>query len=269
MLGGDISKWINVTKILQARYANRLSNIDPQGSATSALSYLGGVDNVGDLNAVYGSNTSEINQWYAFENQRTGYITSGQFLVNLLKSNNDPRLPFYVAKNAKGLYVGSSADTDSSSTKASTIGTFIAGETSPIPIVTYAEALFIKAEANFRLNNLPAAAAAYDSAVLISVRNVTSEIVPTDFVTAFASETGATITLKKIMVQKYLSSFINSESWTDWRRTGFPELTPNPAGAVEGIPRRLQTILGERVNNPNAVVVEDILKPVWWDTSAK
>ncbi|HEY4789611.1 MAG TPA: SusD/RagB family nutrient-binding outer membrane lipoprotein [Bacteroidales bacterium] len=268
MLQGDISKWINVTKMLQARYANRLSKKDPQGSATNALNFLQGVADVGDLSAVYGAKTNEINQWYAFESQRGGYITMGKFFVDYLKANNDPRLPFYVAKNGDGLYVGSSVNTDSTALTASTasyVGPFIAGETSPIPLVTYVEALFIKAEAYLRLNNLPAASAAYDSAVLASVKMVTGANAPASFVTNFASETAGTITLQKIMMQKYLSSFINTEAWADWRRTGYPVLRVNPAVTLGAIPRRLMTVQSERTYNPNAIVVEDILKPVWWD----
>jgi len=50
--------------------------------------------------------------------------------------------------------------------------------------------------------------------------------------------TAVTITLEKIMDQKYLSSFLQLETWSDWRRTGFPVLV-KPAGAVTTeIPRR-------------------------------
>jgi len=96
---------------------------------------------------------------------------------------------------------------------------------------------------------------------------VTGSNPPPAFVTNFASETAATITLQKIMVQKYLSLFTNVEAWADWRRTGFPVLTPNPSGFGGGsaIPRRLPTVQDERTYNPNAVVVSDIFANVWWD----
>jgi hypothetical protein len=67
------------------------------------------------------------------------------------------------------------------------------------------------------------------------------------------------------MNQKYICMFTQPEVYADWRRTGFPKLTPNPNGITSGIPRRLATSLDERVNNPNATVVQDVMKPVWWD----
>lgn len=267
MLGGDIARWINVTKILQARYANRLSKINPTGSATTALNFLQGVTDLGDLKAVYGAATNENNQWFQFETQRANYLKVGKFLVDMLIANNDPRLPFYVALNSKGQYVGASPDSDSPDTQASAVGPYIAGEASPIPLVTYTEALFIQAEANFRLNNLALAASAYNNAVKSSILMVTGTNPPAGFVTTFASETAGTITLQKIMGQKYLALFTNVESWSDWRRTGYPVLTPNPHGAGGGtaIPRRLPTVQDERTYNPNAIIVSDIFSRVWWD----
>lgn len=267
MMGGDIARWINVTKILQARYANRLSKIDPTGSATAALNFLQGVTDLGNLNAVYGPATNENNQWFQFETQRANYLKVGKFMVDLLKANNDPRLPFYAALNPNGQYVGASSDSDAPDAQASPVGPFIAGETSPIPLVTYTEALFIQAEAYFRLNNLALAASAYNSAVKSSIVMVTGTNPPPGFVASFASETAGTITLQKIMVQKYLALFTNVESWSDWRRTGFPVLTPNLHGVGGGtaIPRRLPTVQDERTYNPNAIVVSDIFSKVWWD----
>jgi hypothetical protein len=217
--------------------------------------------------AVYGSATNENNQWYQFETQRANYLKTGKFMVDMLQTNNDPRLPFYVALNSDGLYVGATADSDSPDTKASAVGPFIAGTASPIPMVTYNEALFITAEADFRLNKKAEAAAAFNSAVISAVRMVISANPSPAFVTAFASETATTITLQKIMVQKYLALFTNVEAWADWRRTGFPALTPNPHGAGGGtaIPRRFPTVQDERTYNPNAVVVSDIFARVWWD----
>lgn len=267
MMGGNIAGWINVTKILQARYANRLSKKDPTASATAALTFLQGVADVGNLNAVYGPATNENNQWFQFETQRANYLKAGKFMVDLLKANNDPRLPFYVGLNSNNQYVGASSDSDSPDAQASPVGPFIAGEASPIPLVTYTEALFIQAEAYLRLNNPALAASFYNNAVKSSILMVTGTNAPAGFNTNFASETAGTITLQKIMVQKYLALFTNVEAWSDWRRTGFPALQPNPHGAGGGtsIPRRFPTVQDERTYNPNAIVVSDIFSRVWWD----
>jgi hypothetical protein len=268
---GDISKWKNIVIWLQARYANHLSKIDPSGSATKVLSLLGtdvsNIANLGDLNAVYGTSTSEINQWYAFENARADYIKVGANLVDMLKTKGDPRLSFYVAKNANGIYSGSPVDEPDLS--ASAVGPYIVSISAPIPMVTYSEALFIQAEAAWRAQNKDLAAKAYNAAVKASIKSVTKADASIEYIAAEASETETTITLQKIMEQKYLAMFVNIEAWTDWRRTGYPALTSNPNASIKGIPRRLPTVIDERKYNPNAIVVEDILQPVWWDKTTK
>lgn len=259
---GKIDKWKNITNLLRARYANHLSKRDPEGSATNVLSYLTNVTDAGDLNAVYGSGGSELNQWYAFENSRADYIKMGANMIDMLNAKNDPRLPFYADSLENGTYVGSPVGEPDLT--ASVIGSYVIDPVAPIQIVTYTEALFLKAEASFRLGDKITAASSYNEAVKASIKKVTKEDAPAPYITAEASETDATITLKKIMEQKYLAMFINFEAWVDWRRTGFPVLTANPNGDVAGIPQRLPTPIDERKYNPNAVVVSDILKRVWW-----
>jgi hypothetical protein len=264
--GGDIDQWKNATKILQARYANHLSQRDPSGSANKVLAFLGtnvvDASNIVDLTSKAGTSTSEINQWYAFEKARPDYIKAGKNYVDMLTAKNDPRLPFYFAKNASGLYSGSPVgDPDLS---ASTVGTYIASQTSTIPIVTSVEALFLQAEAALRASNNDLAARAYNAAVKTSIKTVTGADADATYIANYASETSSSITLQKIIEQKYLSLFVNIEVWTDWRRTGFPVLTANPTGAaVSGIPHRLMTVIDERKYNPNVIVVSDILKPLW------
>ena len=131
-------------------------------------------------------------------------------------------------------------------------------------MVTYFEAKFIEAEANLRLGNADEAATAYNDAVKASVLFVTGASDP-QFEAQFANENGASITLDKIMTQKYVAMFTQPEAWADWRRTSIPALTANPNGDVAGIPRRFPTCRSERNYNSNAVVVSDILQPVWWD----
>lgn len=266
IFGGDVDKWINTAYILKARYANRLSKKDGAASATKALEYLAKASDMGDAMATYGTKTSEINQWYAFNVARDGYLKAGAFMVDLLKANNDPRLPFYVDKDADGEYVGAAPSDEN--TDASNVGSYIASIAAPMPLVTYTEALFIAAEANLRLGNTAEAATAYNAAVIRGVTNVIKGAPSADFVLAYASATAATITLEQIMTQKYLYSFGQIEAWSDWRRTNFPTLTPNENNVQnkDAIPRRLPTVQDEVLYNKEHVVnVTDIFEPVWWD----
>ena len=264
IFGGDPANWINAAWILKARYANHLSKKDPASSATDALSFLSNVnDTLPDLMAIYGSQSNEQNQWYAFQQDRGNYMQMGEFFIDLLISINDPRLTYYALPNLDGQYIGTAKN--SNNTNTSDWGPY-AGTSSAtnLPLVTHFEAKFIEAEANLRLGNTDAAATAYNDAVKASVLKVTGASNPA-FEALYASETGSSIALEKIMTQKYIAMFTQPEAWSDWRRTNLPALVPNPDGVVNGIPRRFPTCLSERNYNTNAVVVSNILTPIWWD----
>ena len=265
--GGNTESWISAAWLLKARYANRLSDRDPSGSATKALEYLtnaalSGPEN--DMNAQYGEGGNELNQWYAFEAYRGGYMRMGQFFVDTLISSNDPRLAYYAALNDSGLYSGSSSNPDFGDVSASAIGSYYGSAASIAPLATYVEAKFIEAEANLRLGNTALSATACNDAVKASVAQITGSE-DLEFEATYASETDATISLSKIMYQKYVAMFTQVEVWNDWRRTNYPALTPNPAGSQSEIPRILPTSQDERLYNPNAILVENILNKVWWD----
>jgi hypothetical protein len=266
MFNGDVSAWKKIAYALKARYYNRLYGHDPTGSANNALQAItnsGMTSSAEDANAIFGTNGNELNQWYAFLLARGGYIKMSEHFINLLTSLNDPRLPFYATTDANGNYTGTPITSQDQTT--SDIGAYYASETSIAPLMTYVELKFIEAECNFRLGQADVAAAAFNLAVVSSIEQITGAAAPADYVAAHASETGATITLEKIINQKYIALFTQVESYTDWRRTDYPVLTPNPAGVLPAIPVRYPTSLEERINNSNANVVSDKLLPVWWD----
>jgi hypothetical protein len=266
---GNIAAWLQNAWILKARYHNHLSKKDAGGSATDALADLASAKlttSSNDLNAVFnaGSN-SNINQWNAFQSNRPNYILMAKPFISLLKGDSDPRLPFYATKDTSGSYHGTPVDPDSTDLSASDVGLYLADIAAPMTLVSYVEARFIEAEANFRAGNKPAAATAYNDAVATSVKKVTGAAASAGFKNKFGSETASSITLQKIMVQKYIASFGQYEVWTDWRRTNIPNLNPSAGGVIKTIPRRLPTPLDERNYNKNAIVVDDITQPVWWD----
>ncbi len=264
IFNGDVAKWKNTAWILKARFANRLSKKDT-GSADKVLEYLGNLDaNAADAMAVFGTNSSELNPWYAFNNERGTYIRMGAFYVDLLKSINDPRLPFFSATDGTGEITG--AAPGSENTDASSTGPVYSSAASPIPLVSLVEAKFLEAEAQFRKGNTGAAATAHNDAIKASVLQITGAD-DAAYYAAQASETAGSITLAKIMTHKYVALFLQLENFNDWRRTGIPALTPNSGANVENggvIPVRFPTPQDERINNPNATVNADINQPVWW-----
>jgi hypothetical protein len=263
--GGDASKWIKTAYILKARYHLRLTKKNATTASANALNDLalaGLVGTTDDANGHYGLNGNEFNQWYAFNIERQNYHKMAAFFIDMLVSSNDPRLPFFATLDNNSTYSGTPNGSVDIST--SDVGPYFASQNSDAPLVTYVEAKFIEAEARFRTGDLGGAASAHNDAIIASLTQVTGTADPT-YVTANASETAGTITLEKIMTQKYIALFTQVETYADWRRTNIPALTPNPDGVISAIPRRLPTALDERVTNTNAIVVGDITQPVWWD----
>ncbi|MBL7814627.1 MAG: SusD/RagB family nutrient-binding outer membrane lipoprotein [Saprospiraceae bacterium] len=256
IFGGDANKWIATAYVVKARYANRLSKKSASGSATTALGFLtqayaaGFTSNTADCMAKFGAAGNEWNQWYAFNKNRGGYMTMNGFFVDMMKNASDPRL---------AVYAGSATATENS-----VIGAFFASQASSMPLVTYAEAKFIEAEAQWRVGDKAKAAAAHNAAVKANILKTTGAANAT-YEAINASETDVTLTLQKIMTQKYIAMFTQPEVWSDWRRTNIPALTPNANAAVAGIPRRFPTAQSERLYNTKATVESNILTPIWWD----
>lgn len=260
IFNGDTKKWIKVAYVLKARYALRLSLIDTN-APQKALDYItasGISSNSDDANTYFPGTANGLNQWYAFEDSRANYLKMGAFYVDYLKATVDPRLPFAVAKDANGNYTGNAAD-DQDTTTTSYIGSAMASPTSPIGLITYAEAKFIEAEAKLRLgqDSKPALTAA----IAASVLKMTGAPATPTFLTA-ATGTGS---LATIIQQKYNALFLTLEPYNDYRRTGFPALVPNQDTDTKKIPVRLPTPSDERTYNPNATVVSNVTTNIWWD----
>ena len=263
--GGDVEAWIKAARVLKARYANRLSQRDAGGSATAALAALQGgafSSSADDCDMIFGEGNA-LNQWYAYEQSRGSYLKVSQTYVDSLYNTGDPRLAVFCAKDVNDSISGTPYD-DVSVTNTSYVGAYYASATSSIPLLSYVEQKFIEAEAELRGGNAGNAATAHNDAVKASIMQVTGAA-DAAYEAAYASEDGNSITLEKIMYQKWVALFIQCESYADWRRTGFPTLTPNPNGNTNTIPVRLPITANERLYNPNAPVSKAITDPVWWD----
>jgi hypothetical protein len=264
-----VAGYIQTARILKARYYLRTAKRDPGAidKALEAIASLEAPSSTLDAYMHFGPNGANNNQFNAFEANRQSYMRLSSYFVDTLKAKADPRLNVY-ASPVKG---ASGADTIygspySGNGDASYIGSALASVDSPLPLVTYAEALFIKAEALARKDQLAEAQTAYQAAIRESMgrfpASITSGQIDT-YVTANGTLTNDGIA--QIMYEKYVHNFLFPEAWADWRRTGYPALTPNPDGVINQIPRRYLSEQRERINNPNATVISDLVTPVWWD----
>ncbi len=244
VFGGNIQKWKGVASLLLARYHNHLSIKNPMGSATDALRYIdnglaaGFTSNDGDFIFTY-KGSGRDNPWSGFYSLSPWIVAAYDFM-NLQETTNDPRKENYWTKTlSDGTYRGKENSTPITGdvvSNFSRLGGYFDKKDSPMHLGTYAEFRFIEAEAAFRAGDMPRAAAACNLGIVASIDKVspwyTGQLSGTDLTAyvqkindykqANAQQTAASITLEKIMVQKYIAMFpMNVESWVDVRRHNY------------------------------------------------
>lgn len=257
---GNVSKWKKAAYSVKARNAMQLSKVKTT-AYTEALAAVanGFTSNSDDMSVPWES--ANHNPIFQFMEQRTD-VRMGATLVDMMTSLSDPRLPFYAAKDGSGNYTGSVIGSQNG--EASKPGAYIAGETAPSVIMSYAELKFIEAEANFMLNKTTEAKASLVEAVKASVTKVTGS---TTFDQAWYDSKigGQTLSLELIMTQKYIATFGTNQAYADYRRVGLPVI-PVPTGAVlPAMPTRYpypqDEISYNAANVPNAKISDKL----WWD----
>ena len=231
----NVQYWTELAHTLKARY---YLHVEPRMGLTAYDSALAQADSgisdpSHDFDSYQSLNPNEWNLWYQFMVvQRSGYISAGDFLVNLLSTTSDPRLARYFAKNSSGTYLG--APPGGGSGDYSTLSDIRLDPAFHQPMVTYAENQLIKAEAELELGQPAAALADYNL-------ERDSQGVPTS---------AGPLTLATIMTEKYVALFQEIEPWNDYKRTCLPALVP--AAGSAGIPRRLlYPLSAERNENPH------------------
>ena len=158
----------------------------------------------------------------------------------------------------------------------------ITSETAPMIFQTYAEVEFMLAEANVRWGLAGDAETHYNNGVTAAMKQLSlygdaGIIADADIADYLAANPyDSANALEQINTQYWAATFLNEyESFSNWRRTGFPALTPvnYPGNVTNGsIPRRLTYSESEQSNNPDnyaAVIAAqgpDVLTTrVWWD----
>jgi hypothetical protein len=247
MFNGDLGLWSRFAHSLKAKFYLHLSKRDPSNYAKALTEAALGFQ-PGESAGVKFTGTSVLTQnpWNQFNTQRADIGFTGS-MYDQLKAANDPRLAVYQTMDGEEI----------------ALGALYGSANSTIVLMSYDELKFIEAEAYFQgTANRTAAATAYNAAV---AANLTRTVKSAAYAAVVAKST-EDITLKDIMVQKYFALFLSPESWTDYRRTGFPVLTP-PAGSILGgaLPRSLLYPTGEQRYNPNTPKNTSLLKRVWWD----
>lgn len=253
--GGKLSSWTKAAHSLRARMAIHQLKVNNQAASNALAALAAGISsNAEDCQFVFGTLQTEANPWYQFKVQRAGDVTFGVKMSELMNATSDPRRPLFAVAGAS----------DSVSSK-SEMGPFYTSVNSAVPFLTYAEMKFIEAEAQMTVGNPAAAHASYLAAITASLQR---SGVTASAVTAYLSQTSVDpgvdkLTIENIMTQKYIAMYSQCESWADWRRTGYPTLTPVVDGV--NIPRSFPYPQSERLYNTNMPKGKTINTRVWWD----
>jgi len=268
IFGGNTDAWTKVAWTLKARYYMRLSKktgFDPNVVLTDLVNGI--ASNADNCYAVHGNGGAEGNQWTSFFNNRNGYVVANQTLIDSMGNMSDPRTPYYFDTTGLGnIAVGNLIG--NLNPAVSNWGPYLGGldasgnvnQAKSIVLVSYAEALFLKAEAEARLSN-SAAITDLNAAITASMSEVTG--VPFTG-TLPITYTAANTTIHTVILEKWKAMFANPvESYSDYRRTGYPVLKMNPIGLLPYIPKRLPTPEQERTTNPNAPT-PSLGTPVWY-----
>lgn len=282
---GDMGNWQRFANSLRLRLAMRLSNVDPakaRAEFEAALGSAGGVfeTNAHDAKLTYLAAAPNRNPF--FENQigRDDHRISAT-IVNHLQATEDPRLPVYANPiqsdgvsfigHENGRMTGSAPLTERSK-----VGDWFTSATSPVFFMRTAEVFFLRAEAAQRGWNAGGSAESlYEDGVRASMSQygISHEDATAFLARPENSFAAADDKLRLIAEQKWVALFgQGTEAFAEWRRTGFPELSPGPDVALPDIPRRLpypglETSLNQ--GNLNAAIQRQgdtsLLGRVWWD----
>jgi hypothetical protein len=252
LLGGSAAKWKKFAASTRAIMALRLSKIDPaKGKSEFASAIADGVlaSNADNVTYKYLKDANYENPLYNnyITTNRKDFAVSNVF-VGYLTKTTDPRLAAYADKaTATGTYAGVPYGVFPPTWKAQDVSlgsTALRPQDGGVNIITYAQMLFSQAEA-IKLGWITGdAKKMYEDAIKASMQQWG---VYTDAAyAAYIAQTDVAYTdakaLELIGTQKWVALFYQGfEAWAEWRRTGFPALTPaaKPLNTSGKIPRRM------------------------------
>lgn len=280
MFNGDILKWKKFTNSLTLRLANRQAAIKPAASQAIMREILADPDKF----PVFTSNNDfaqllhvdvigSRNKMFDVFSTRSDWNVSST-LIDKLLALEDPRISVYAQPLANGSFAGlpnGLTDAAAGTFNASRIGTKYLSPNAPSILMTYAELLFIKAEAALD-GNIPGSAATFFEEAIKASFAQNGLTMPANYMV----KVGA-VTKEAILTQKWIALFGQGvEAWTEYRRTGYPVMPakhPNSVFSNDGIlPTRLEYPTSEYSLNRDNLEdglrhlggIDNMRSPLWW-----
>jgi hypothetical protein len=274
MYNGDRLKWRKLAYGLLALNLNHYSNkssYNPDSVIKLAdQSFAGNVDDA--LLAFPGASTDNADISFLGRSRNNfSLVRQTQFVVNLMNGTAfggvvDPRMSRMLAPSADGAYRGMDVNVLTTGGLAPALqprnfygyadagglqqpGRYLFADKARLPVITYAQLQFIKAEAAFRKGDRATALAAYRNGVSAHIdwvndRNRDDNQSPTQITAAekatflaapaVVPTSPANLTLTQIMSQKYIAQWAwgHYELWTDMRRYNYTGVDPTTGRQV-------------------------------------
>lgn len=284
--GGAPDAWRRFGNSLRLRLAMRISDAKPSLAEPVIRDLMLNAELISDNSQ--GAHFQPIaNIWHPFfelENTGQGMYNPSQFLVELLKDLDDPRIGKFAKPTLESELFGNpdwvGIPNLQTAAELSAFNSFNVSAVSPSFLdgatrgttLSYAEVCFLKAEAAYRnWGDGTAAATYYDEGVRAHCEYLG---VADTAITNFLVGPGAyTATLESIILQKWLTFVYRDgyEGFAELRRTGYPvlrDVNGNPLDQTT-VPKRLPYPPSEvTLNSANVSAVgegvNDMTSPVWW-----
>jgi len=270
--GGDNGKWTRLAYTLKARYYMHLTKapgFTAAAQAQLALTALekGMTGQDDNFRLQYNGGAGLENPWQQNFLSASTIILSST-VVDAFKTRNDPRLTKMVAPAVEtGLYTGRLIGEEGigSLESYSRPSSFYTGAAANNYLLTYPEALFLKAEATLIVSGVAAATPIYRTAVVSHMTQL--GVTSADYEPYLASRTlTSSNALQLIIEEKGVANFLSMESFVDFRRTGFPVLT-RVKNSLSAIPRRVLYPQVEMSSNVQPQQSAKLTDRVWWDAA--
>jgi hypothetical protein len=280
--GGNVAKWRKLANSLKLKALMRISKKVNVASQVAALVASGNLmsSNADSANLTYLVAQPDANPIYetiVFGAREEYKISS--VLVSKLQSLNDSRLTVIADKNNAGLYVGNIPGEENTSNYGgfSALGSFYLSPTLSGVILSYSQVQFYLAEAaneGFISGGVTKALEYYNNGIKSSFGFNGVGADAADYIEqpniAFTNQAQARINIGE---QMWISLFGQGfEAWTEWRRTGYPALSPVMNAKESRIPTRLYYNSNEislnKANYEAAVGTltggDKLTTPLWW-----
>ena len=312
IFNGDLQKWKKFANSLMLRLAMRISNVDPGTAQTFVQAAITGGVMESNLDMAWLQMADGPSDWFNKNGMSRALNPSdwgannmiSETLVEWLKANNDPRLEIYSARgpwdgpwdftpaNQVGMpngldeemmrvWLGQTEPVDREG-QFSRLNPELLNDADPFIFMTHAEVEFLLAEAVMKGWGTTGKTAEehYNDGVRSSMKQWVifqpSKTITDAEVDAYLAANPFDGSMEMLSTQHWAANFLQwFEAYANWRRTGFPVLTPtNYPGNYSGgqIFRRIEYSTVEIANNEDNVVSggtspDDVMTRIWWDVN--